>query len=60
MTVVNLYDLLSDEEKARVDKKFYERTARKNNDGQQAPIAPEVWIVGQFGNLFGFAGIEAI
>lgn len=55
--VVNLKDLLSPDEKARVEQRYAERTSRSHGG---AKVAPEVYITAKLGAIFGWPAIETI
>lgn len=58
MAVINLKDMLSPEEKARVERRYAERTNRSKGDNTK--IAPEVWIIAKLGVYFGWDAIVSV
>ena len=57
MAVVNLKDLLTPEEKARVEQRYKERTTRQATG---AKVAPEMWIIATLGVYLGWGAVEAV
>lgn len=53
----NLLDLMTPEDRKKVEERFAQRMARKEIENK---ISNEVYIVAEFGYYFGWAGVQAI